>query len=70
MPRSSGMETVVGNGRAARPPGAPPNPRRRIIKDVVTASRDPQMGVSDVTQLLTLTEESVMQNTMVAAKPP
>ena len=27
--------------------------------------RDPQTGVNDVTQLLTLTEESVMQNTMV-----
>ena len=31
----------------------------------VDERRDPQTGVSDVTQLLSLTEESVMQNTMV-----
>ena len=52
-----------------RPPGQPPTSKGRRAQSKAVAdatqSRDPQAGVSDVTQLLTLTEESVMQNTMV-----
>lgn len=54
--------------KATRPAGPPPNPIRRNRDDQshrVDDRRDPQTGVSDVTQLLSLTEESVMQNTMV-----
>lgn len=41
--------------------------RRRLEGRV---SRDPTLGVPDVTQLLSLSEESVMQNTMVRSPPP
>ena len=46
-------------------PHSSPRNRNPVKSDEDRRSRDPQTGVSDVTQLLTLTEESVMQNTMV-----
>ena len=58
------------------PPGLPPGgsrgtPGRKASaedsRNLRVADRDPQMGVCDVTQLLSLSEESVMQNTMVIA---
>ena len=51
-----------------KPPGKPPAPSKPKRGPSVDDRRDPQSGVSDVTQLLTLTEESVMQNTMVRAR--
>ena len=63
-----GLGLIMKKKAANRPPGVPPSPMRRsrIEQDHrVDDRRDPQTGVSDVTQLLSLTEESVMQNTMV-----
>ena len=58
------------DGSPPSPPGSrSPHLRGRRDKGKpatdVASSRDAAAGVSDVTQLLTLTEESVMQNTMV-----
>jgi hypothetical protein len=59
-------EPMAKSKQALRQQGAPSNnPMRRSPAPRVDDRRDPQTGVSDVTQLLSLTEESVMQNTMV-----
>ena len=50
------------------PAGLPPSTKRNNShrdRGQRPIERDPQMGMSDVTMLLSLTEESVMQNTMV-----
>ena len=47
---------------ATAPPPVEPEPLPRAAG---RSGRDPQSGVADVTQLLSLSEESVMQNTMV-----
>ena len=51
------------------PPPPPPPPELEAVDPPPSAKsdrsgRDPQSGVADVTQLLSLSEESVMQNTM------
>ena len=56
--------TLIVNGNAVeRPP--PPDVPPQDVPRPDRSDRDPQGGVADVTQLLSLSEESVMQNTMV-----
>eukprot|EP00908_Phaeocystis_cordata_P002010 Transcript_12161.p1 GENE.Transcript_12161~~Transcript_12161.p1 ORF type:complete len:109 (-),score=6.18 Transcript_12161:145-471(-) len=69
-PRSA---TLVLNGAAI--PDLPPPPPPELPEPEAAgpkserSGRDPQSGVADVTQLLSLSEESVMQNTMVRRPP-
>ena len=66
---TKGPQLRPGQQFARPPPGDPPGPplrrQRAAARNAPDDRRDPQMGVCDVTQLLSLTEESVMQNTMV-----
>ena len=63
--RQRSAKLIVNGAALQRPPPPPPDAPEQATSKPHRSGRDPQTGVADVTQLLSLNEESVMQNTMV-----